>query len=1017
MSLPHYFQDLSILHINTTPHHAYFIPHATHKSAVENPREYSDYFIPLNGNWQFQYFSSYWDLPENFLQLTPNSQLPVPSNWQNHGYDQHQYTNVNYPFPFDPPYVPQQNPCGWYQRRLNLTPKANKRYLLNFEGVDSCLFLYLNEQFVGYSQISHCTSEFDVTNYLQFGENNITVIVLKWCDGSYLEDQDKFRMSGIFRDVYMLEREAHYLQDFFIKTALNDDFTAANITVECIFSDHHGQDIHWQLFDPKQHLVAEKCGQDFECFLAQPILWNAEQPNLYTLVFRYGSEVICQRIGLRKIEVKNGVLLFNGQAIKFKGVNRHDSDPRTGYVIHCEQALQDLRLMKQHNFNAIRTAHYPNAPWFTELCDQYGFYVIAESDIESHGTNAVYVPTPESSILLGVKTDIDQDTIRQQTIDNYCYTARAPEFKNAILDRTYANVERDKNRTSVVIWSLGNESGYGENFEAAAAWVKARDPSRLVHYENAIFQHSAHQNDTSNLDLHSEMYTAPEDMDAYFAHPQNRKPYIFCEYLHAMGNSCGDAEDYFLAMQKYPGACGGFVWEWCNHSPYLAGTDRMGYGGDFGDVPNDGNFCADGLVTADRQIQSNLLELKNVQRPIRAQLKDGKVWLTNYWDFTNTAECLSIRYQLLENGIVMQEGKINGIQIAPKHTALLPLELPADNGNLWLLTLFYEQYRATDFVPATSILGFDQLNLFHRPRLPIMPPLGIEPPTKATLSVQEDAKHIRVQQQNHCYVFDKQKGILQQVFHQSESLLQQPLDFNIWRAPLDNDGLINAHWQAAGYDRAITRAYECHVTQYESAVEIKVKSALVAVSKARILTLDVIYRLDEVGTLHIKIHGEKAPHLPFLPRFGLRFCLARAYQQAEYFGYGPTESYIDKHQSSLLGRYHTTVRQNHVPYLKPQENGSHYGCSYVKVWSENRQIFITATTPFSFNLSPYRQEELAMKKHHDDLVESSSTVLCIDYKMSGIGSNSCGPALKQAYRLNETLFDFDVKCHFLTHSI
>ena len=443
----------------------------------------------------------------------------------------------------------------------------------------------------------------------------------------------------------------------------------------------------------------------------------------------------------------------------------------------------------------------------------------------------------------------------------------------------------------------------------------------------------------------------------------------------------------------------------------------MGYGGDFGDSPNDGNFCADGLVTADRQIQSNLLELKNVQRPIRARLKDGKVWLTNYWDFTNTAERLSIRYQLSENGIVMQEGKINGLQIAPKHTALLPLELPADNGNLWLLTLFYEQCHATDFVPATSILGFDQLNLFHRPRLPIMPPLGVEPPTKATFSVQEDTKHIRVQQQDHCYVFDKQKGILQQIFHQGESLLQQPLDFNIWRAPLDNDGLINAHWQAAGYDRAITRAYECHVTQYESAVEIKVKSALVTVSKARILTLDVIYRLDEIGTLHIKIHGEKAPHLPFLPRFGLRFCLDRAYQQAEYFGYGPTESYIDKHQSSLLGHYHTTVRQNHVPYLKPQENGSHYGCSYVKVWSENRQIFITATTPFSFNLSPYRQEELAMKKHHDDLVESNSTVLCIDYKMSGIGSNSCGPALKQAYRLNETLFDFDVKCHFLTHSI
>ncbi|MBF1220534.1 MAG: beta-galactosidase, partial [Haemophilus parainfluenzae] len=560
MLLPRYFEDPQTLHVNTTPHHAYFIPFSSTESAVKKTREFSPYFTLLNGEWDFAYFESYTHLPQDFLHISFTDKIPVPSNWQNHGYDNHQYTNVNYPFPFDPPYVPIENPCGLYHRVFNVEINAEKRYLLNFEGVDSCLFVYVNHQFIGYSQISHCTSEFDITDFLQHGENHLHVLVLKWCDGSYLEDQDKFRMSGIFRDVYLLERERNYLQDFFIQTQLNQDLTKAQLHVACQFTERE-QPISWQLFDPQGKLITEQKGHVFHAEIENAQLWHAENPRLYTLILQYGSEVICQKVGLRHIEVKNGIMLFNGQVIKFKGINRHDSDPKTGYVISREQALQDLRLMKQHNFNAIRTAHYPNAPWFTELCDEYGFYVIAESDIESHGTNAVYVESPETSILLGVKTEIDHEAIRQKTIDNYCYMARSPEFNQAILDRTYANIERDKNRPSIVIWSLGNESGYGENFEQAAAWVKQRDPSRLVHYENAIFQHSAHQNDTSNLDFHSEMYTSTEELDAYFADAQNQKPYLFCEYLHAMGNSCGDTEDYFQAMERHAGACGGFVWE------------------------------------------------------------------------------------------------------------------------------------------------------------------------------------------------------------------------------------------------------------------------------------------------------------------------------------------------------------------------------------------------------------------------------------------------------------------------
>lgn len=1003
MSLPRYFENPQTLHVNTTPHHAYFIPFSSAESAVKKRREFSPYFTLLNGEWDFAYFESYTHLPQDFLRFSFTDKIPVPSNWQNYGYDNHQYTNVNYPFPFDPPYVPIENPCGLYHRVFNIEINAEKRYLLNFEGVDSCLFVYVNQQFAGYSQISHCTSEFDITDFLQQEENHLHVLVLKWCDGSYLEDQDKFRMSGIFRDVYLLARERNYLQDFFIQTQLNQELTKAQLYVVCQFAERE-QSISWQLFDPQGELIIEQKGHAFHAEIENAQLWHAENPRLYTLILQYRSEVICQKVGLRHIEVKNGVMLFNGQAIKFKGVNRHDSYPKTGYAISREQALQDLRLMKQHNFNAIRTAHYPNAPWFTELCDEYGFYVIEESDIESHGTNAVYVESPETSILLGVKTEIDHDAIRQKTIDNYCYMARSSEFNQAILDRTYANVERDKNRPSVVIWSLGNESGYGENFEQAAAWVKQRDPSRLVHYENAIFQHSAHQNDTSNLDFHSEMYTSTEELDAYFADTQNQKPYLFCEYLHAMGNSCGDTEDYFQAMERHAGACGGFVWEWCNHSPYLPNSSKMGYGGDFNDTPNDGNFCADGLVTADRQIQSNLLEYKNVYRPLRATLKNGHIELKNYLDFTDAAEAISIHYQITEDFAVIQEGQIDDLNITPKSTALLPLTLPTSNGSLQVLTLTYHQKTETGLIPQGLSLGFDQIILSEQSQLST----NEFKPNHHSISVSEHANLISVKVADIEYQFDQYKGTIQQITKDGKPWLNQAADFNIWRAPLDNDSLMKTHWLAAGYDRAMSRVYDYHLTELESAVEIIFKLGLVAVSKARILTLNVVYRIEQNGLLQINIHAEKQPHLPFLPRFGLRFFLNQGFNQVQYVGYGPTESYLDKHHATAFGRYKTTPESNHVPYLKPQENGSHYGCREVKVVNSADCFTVQSHTLFSMNVSPYSQEELGSKKHQYDLEKSGSTILCVDYKMSGVGSNSCGPALKEQYRLNETEWDWSI---------
>ncbi|MFW9300485.1 glycoside hydrolase family 2 TIM barrel-domain containing protein [Glaesserella parasuis] len=1006
MPLPNYHQDPTLFHINTTPHHAYFIPFATQDKLAPLEREQSSLFTLLNGEWQFNYFTSVMDLPEDFLSQPFEHRIPVPSNWQTQGFEQHQYTNINYLFPFEPPYVPHDNPCGVYQRTFHYEPKSTKRYLLNFEGVDACLYLYLNQQFVGYGQVSHCTNEFDVTDFLISGENQLNVVVLKWCDGSYLEDQDKFRMSGIFRDVYLLEREQNYLQDFFIKTSLSEALDQADLSVECTFVQSP-QQLTFQLFDPQHRLIAEQTSDHFKVKIDKPQLWNAEQPQLYTLRLSYGNEVIEQAVGFRRIEVKDGILLLNNHPIKFRGVNRHDSDPLTGYVISREQAEQDFRLMKQHNINAIRTAHYPNTPWFSELCDRYGFYLISESDIESHGASMQYVPTPEHSILLNVAKQDDNKRIQQQTIDNFCYFARHPDYKQAILDRTYANVERDKNRPSVLIWSLGNEAGYGENFEASAKWIKQRDPSRLVHYESAIYQHSGHQNDLTPLDFHSEMYASTEDMDRYFEQPQT-KPFLLCEYSHAMGNSNGDLEDYFQTFEKYAGACGGFIWEWCDHAPYLPdGSGHFGYGGDFGEYPHDSNFCMDGLVSPTRQPHSNLLELKNVNRPVRASLEQGKVYIKNYLHFTDLADHLTISYRLSENGKTINEGEIS-VNCLPKQTACLSIELPQDNGKLWLLELNYRQNHATTFVEQGHILGFDQIKLFNNAFQPdhLLQTKAIN----SSLVIEQTTRHIIVKNDTVEYRFDCSKGILSNIIYQGKSIIAHPLDFNVWRAPTDNDCLIRTFWENAGYDKAYSRAYQMQVDRQEESVIVTADCAIVATAKEPIVRLQVKYHLTADGNITLQVQGKRNPHLPYLPRFGLRFFLEKDNSQLEYFGYGESESYIDKHHASRLGLYQTTAEQNHQDYFKPQENGSHYGCEYLHI----QDLEITAPQPFSFNFSPYTQEELTLKKHHYELEKSPYHILCVDYKMSGIGSNSCGPNLKEGYRINDKEISWIIQLYMNT---
>ncbi len=994
MKIPAYFQDPATLHVGTLPNRAYYIPTAPGAQQVRPgcPAD-SGRVQLLSGQWSFRYFNSPYELPEGFYEPAALQQqgwdaIPVPSVWQNHGYDRHQYTNVKYPFPCDPPYVPQDNPCGLYMRRFTLQ-NDNMRQYLNFEGVDSCFYVWINGAFVGYSQVSHSTSEFDVTSFVHPGENVIAVLVLKWCDGSYLEDQDKLRTSGIFRDVFLLARPQRHIHDLFVKTHVADDFASAVVSVDATFLEGEAE-VSCDLFAPCGCQVgsARVSGGKAEIPVDSPVLWNAEQPAQYTLVLRCEEEEIVQKVGIKRIDVRGGVIYINNAKVKFKGTNRHDSDPVTGPAISLEQAMRDLTLMKEHNINAIRTSHYPNAPWFAQLCSEYGFYMIDESDVESHG--------------VGEQVGGDGNA-------NFSQLARDPQFAEAILDRVQRNVMRDKNCAAVVFWSLGNESGFGVNFEQAGKWIKQYDPDRLVHYES-LAHDPAVEIDTSMLDVYSRMYASVEEVEQYLTAPGDKKPFVQCEYIHAMGNGPGDAEDYFALIDRYDGFCGGFVWEWCDHSVYMGktadGRPKYYYGGDWGDVVNDGNFCMDGLVYPDRTPHNGLREYKNVQRPVRARLidaKTGTVELCNKLNFVSLGDFAYASYTLMQQGEVVEQGRVELPDIAPGQTGqiTLPYVLP-QNGDCRIKLTYYQKH-PLPLTPADHELGFDELVVRKEPVvLPALP--------GGALCVQDEEAQVVIAGDGFRYVMDKRTGLFAEMVYGNNTLLAKPMELNIWRAPTDNDRNVRQEWERAAYHRAHARAYSVDASLEDGKAVIRCAMSVVADTVQRILTVNTLWTVGADGAVDVAMDCAFDTRMPFLPRFGLRLFLPKGMDQVQYLGYGPYESYVDKRRASYKARFSSPVKALHENYLKPQENGGHYGCDWVELsGATGAALRCQGEKPFSFNASVYTQEELTQKQHSFEIEESPYTVLCLDYKQSGIGSNSCGPRLIKKYRLDEERFTFTLR--------
>ena len=838
--------------IGTTPHRSYYIPFAesdvvkTKHSILD--RNSSSRFTSLDGVWQIKQLDHVEDFDVNEML---GESIPVPSCVQMHGYDNIQYLNIRYPFPVMLPYLPYDNPCWHYRRTVNIKKQAGERYYINFEGVDSAFYLYINGEFKGYSQISHATSEFDITDLAVNGENTIDVLVLKWCISTYLECQDKFRFSGIFRNVYMLTRPEGHITDYKIETTFSD--TDGILT----FINESSVDIKLVL-DEKVAVAPAK--SKAEIIIPDVQLWNTETPNLYTLELYAKGEKIIESVGFREVTIDGKVFKVNGEPVKLKGVNRHDFHCETAATVSLEDLAKDVHLMKELNVNAVRTSHYPNSPEFYMLCDTFGLYVMDEADLEMHGACS-----------------------RDGRYDMELWSEYAENefFTPGITDRHIALVERDKNRPSVIIWSLGNESSFGKAFFKGAQYIKDRDKTRPVHYEG--LQNAAPKYYYTDLvDMVSMMYPSFETIrEKVLDNPEETRPFVMCEYTHAMGNSCGDIAEYWDMIYNNEQMMGAFVWEWADHG--IKTEEGFLYGGDFKEPEHDGNFCADGLLTPDRKLKSNALEMKAV-----------------YGGKTKSEVC-----------------SVDVPVSTYKFSSAIAIEVNEHTGEI--------------------------------------------------TSIKADGNEV----------------------------LRTPMHFNITRYT-DNDRELVAHW----IGRCHLEACKPHIFSCEkSDNSYKFKGCLAANCLMPAAEFELMYEVTG-NVLTATIEYKLADYVENFPRFGIEFGVDKAHGNFSYVGFGPTESYVDKHIACEYGYYVSSAEENYdYEYIRPQESGSHYACKYLAV----KDLFkVTAEQPFSCSVNPFTTEQLRETLHSFELKENDFVNVCIDLAMRGVGSHSCGPELPMDYEIPKT---------------
>ena len=952
MKFKAYHKDLAALHVNCEEPRAYYIPYESEEKALAGDRNSSGFFTLLNGEWDFRFYSSFEDIGENFPDLPADEKIDVPSCWQTYtdrGYDPPLYSNLRYPFPVDPPYLPAENPCGHYSREIGITKKEGKKYYINFEGVSSCFYLFVNGCFAAYSQVSHCTSEADITALLRDGLNRMDVLVVKWCDGSYLEDQDMFRLSGIFRDVYILERDENALRDIYVRYTLSPSYDRVEVRIECGDFDSAA------LYSPGGEKT-ELSSPDFE--KENPLLWSSETPDLYKLIIRKGSEYIPLTIGFREIRFGGNVALINSKPVKLLGINRHDSNPLTGYCVTSEEMRRDIFLIKQANCNTVRTSHYPNSPLFVEMCERYGIMLVDEADIETHGMGFEYKDTWDWMRWSKLSTD--------------------DEWEESYVDRAKRLFERDKNSPCVIMWSLGNESGCGKNHRAMRKYIKGRDNNAVVHYENSHLEFKAvpeGENFSDISDVESRMYASLEYTSEYAENPSSSKPFFFCEYACSM--TTGDVHAHADLFRKYPAVWGGCFWEFSDHA-IDTGSGRYRYGGDFGDVPNDGICCIDGAVFPDRTPRPGYFDIKKAYEPFECSFEGGKLTVSNRRFFTSLDD-MYIRADLDADGELIASETINIDGIAPQSSKTFATGFAVPEGANIFLTAYLIRKEDCEWAEKGFITGFCQFELSDREKKSQL--------TGESLICEDGARYFRADCSGTVFTLDKPFGAITSIKAGEKEMLLSPLRINLYKAPGNNERERAGNCKSASIDTALTLIKSSEVSINDGFAECVFECSTGGASVLPVLSGRLIYRFLPGGA-EIRFEGETRSLLGEmnirLPRFGFMLTMPREYDKMTYFGKGPGEAYADRHRAQRYGRFTTDTVSNFVPYIKPTENGAHFGTREARVYGERGcglEFMPLTENEFIFNASPYTPDELEKTPHNDELPAPSKTCVYLDYRM------------------------------------
>lgn len=993
MFFKEYHKSLETLHFGTEKPRAYYIPYQDKSAALESKRENSSFFTLLSGDWKFKFFKSFEDLCEDIvaadLCTDGFDDITVPKCWQTYtdrDYDKPLYSNLEYPFPTDPPHVPNENPCGVYFKDVDIK-KDNKQFYLNFEGVSSCFYLFVNGSFVGYSQVSHSTSEFNITEKLVDGKNRITVIVVKWCDGSYLEDQDHFRLSGIFRDVYLLARSKNHVEDIEIKTVLNEALTHCDITV-CI---ENSSDAKYELLDRNGDVVTNGCFDgSVSISLDNPFLWNAEQPYLYTLLISCNDEMIPFKIGVKRIEIKDKKFLINGKREILRGVNRHDNDPSTGYYVSPEKMERDIFLIKKANCNTIRTSHYPNDPRFYEMCSEYGIYTVDEADLETHG--------------MGYDTECDWDWPRWSMLSN------SPDWKAAYIDRAKLLYERDKNSPCVIMWSLGNESGCGVNHRAMAGYIKERDENAVIHYENSHLEFTGtakgvpEGEDYSDIsDVESRMYAGVEYIDKYLNDPVNKKPFFMCEYVCSM--STGDVYDYFKFADNYENFSGGCIWEFADHAIGVQADDgsvHYCYGGDFGDLPNNGICCIDGLVYPDRSPRPGYYDMKKVYEPFKGSFDSGALSILNRRVFTSLSD-LCAEWNVSSNGTILKSGKLASLDIAPWSTAEFKLfDDDFSKHKNCFLTVSFKQNDSTAWAEKGYEVGFLQFELGEFDS-------DISPDSKSALIADESERYICIKSSGTEACFDKKYGKLISLKKDEKDILSVPVEFDIWRAPCYNGGS-KGQWYLERFDRIKQNTYSCVVTERsDEKIVVNTSISLGAHSTAPVIKMLVKWSFRADGSITVECNGKVKEKAPLLPHLGLKLTMPVEFENVSYFGLGEKESYPDRYKPFRFDSYKTTATEMYEHYVRPQECGNRFNTRYAQLTNDNGigiKFAALNNKPFCFKAIHYTADELINAAHDFELPSADKTILSIDWKVNAISENGSVDVPKFSRNFGQKDIDF-----------